>query len=183
MAKYKRRLIPIIDRGFQFKYTGIMVLVAGVVSTVLGFLLLSAYREMNEIIQVSEMIGQRMDADDARRVFYMVVGFLVAEVVIIGLLGLLITHRVCGPIFVVNRNLRAIIEGRYPSVRPLRSGDEFREAFDTMVDVITILKERDDSEAKALREIIESARAGKLNDDQIATLTRLADERAERVEA
>ena len=69
--QYKRRLIPIVDRAFQFKYTGIILLVAAVTSTVLGFFLLKAYREMNEVIQLAGMapeIGEKLDADDTRRV-------------------------------------------------------------------------------------------------------------------
>ena len=40
MNRSKRRLIPIVDRGFQFKYTGIIMGVAAVISTVLGWFLL-----------------------------------------------------------------------------------------------------------------------------------------------
>lgn len=181
MAKYKRRLIPIVDRAFQFKYTGIIVLVAAVVSAVLGLLLLESYNEMTEIIGLSEDIADRMKVDDAQRVFFIVIGFLIAEVVILGLLGLLITHRVCGPIFVINRSLAAVLEGRYPNLRPLRSGDEFRTTFDTMVDLLTALKERDSDEAKSLRAILSTAKE-KLSDEEIATLTKLAEEREARLE-
>ena len=34
MAQYKRRLIPIVDRKFQFKYTGLIAVIAAVIASV-----------------------------------------------------------------------------------------------------------------------------------------------------
>lgn len=182
MATYKRRLIPIVDRRFQFKYTGIIMLVAAVVSTALGYLLLDAYQQMNAMLEISEAIGDRLNSDDARRVFYIVVGFLGAEVVFLGVLGLLITHRVCGPIFVLHRHLCTIVDGRYPTLRPLRSGDEFRPAFEAFSTAVSMLKDRDQKELHELRFILEAARAKGLADDQVTALSRMVEEREARLE-
>ncbi len=178
---HKRRLIPIVDRRFQFKYTVLIVLIAAVVSTLLGYLLLRAYQEMNAIIQISEEIGERLNADDARFVFQLSIGFLVAEVFVLGVMGLLITHRVCGPIFVVQKHLATILDGAYPNVRSLRAGDEFKDMFQNFSDVVDLLRKRDQEEHDRLKSVLASAQAKGMSAEDTATLKQLVDERASRL--
>jgi signal transduction histidine kinase len=157
VAGNKRRLIPIVDRRFQFKYTAIIVTVAAVVSTALGAFLFQSYQEMNDIVATltSAEIGASLDTEDSKRVFTVVVAFLVAEVVVLGVLGLLVTHRVCGPIFVLHRHMNTILEGSYPQLRPLRQGDEFTAAFESFRDLVAMLKERDVDDEKVLRQVLD----------------------------
>ena len=49
----KRSTIPVIDRAFQFKYTGMIVLTVVLISASLGYLLLLSYWEMNRIMDVA----------------------------------------------------------------------------------------------------------------------------------
>lgn len=182
--QYKRRLIPIVDRAFQFKYTGIILLVAAVTSTVLGFFLLKAYREMNEVIQLAGMapeIGEKLDADDTRSVFTITTLCLVAEVIVLGIMGLLITHRVCGPIFVITRHLTTMGEGKHPFLRPLRQGDEFAPMFIAFQKVVDANKARDQQEIEKLKTIVAAARAKGLADADVAVLQGLITERETRL--
>jgi hypothetical protein len=57
-------------------------------------------------------------------------------VVIIGLAGIMVTHRVAGPIYKMKRQIREVGEGHLRIPNKLRRGDElvdFFEAFETMV--------------------------------------------------
>lgn len=183
--QYKRRLIPIVDRAFQFKYTGVILLVAAVTSTVLGFFLLKAYREMNEVIQIAGMapeIGAQLDADDSRRVFTITVAALIGEVAILGVMGLIITHRVCGPIFVITRHINTMGDGRHPFLRPLRQGDEFAPMFHAFKRLVDGNKAKDKGDIDKLKPIIEAARAKGLADSDVAVLQALVDERQARLD-
>lgn len=182
--QYKRRLIPIVDQAFQFKYTGIILLVAAVTSTVLGFFLLKAYREMNEVIQLAGMapeIGEKLDADDTKRVFTITVLSLIGEVAILGVLGLLITHRVCGPIFVITRHFNTMIDGKHPFLRPLRQGDEFAPMFMAFQKLIDGNKAKDAAEIDKLKPIVAAAKAKGLADSDVAVLQKLIEEREARL--
>jgi hypothetical protein len=182
MAQYKRRLIPIIDWRFQFKYTGIIVAIAAVVSTVLGYFLLDSYLTMNELIDLASLspeVNDKLNDDDARKVFSITLVFLVLEVIGLGVMGLLITHRVCGPVFVLTRHLATILEGKYPSPRPLRQGDEFRETFETFIAVIDQFKKKDVEDLAKLRATMDAAVAAGLSDG-LAPLQSMIDERAAR---
>jgi signal transduction histidine kinase len=178
---YKRRLIPIVDRRFQLKYTGIIVATAALVSIVLGYFLLQSYVEMNKIIGLSADVGERMNADDAKFVFRLSIGFLVGEVFVLGILGILITHRVCGPIFVVHRHLNALLLGGFPKVRPLRAGDEFGGMFETFQALVEKLRERDQVEVEKLKGVVASAKEKGLAADQLRVLEDLLAERTSRL--
>lgn len=182
--QYKRRLIPIVDRAFQFKYTGVILLVAAVTSTVLGFFLLKAYREMNEVIglaAISPEIGEKLDADDARQVFSIIVASLVGEVVVLGILGLIITHRVCGPIFVITKHFGTMLDGRYPSLRPLRAGDEFAPMFELFKQLVDKQRDRDAAEISRLTKAMNAARDKGVDAESLAIMQTLIDERSARI--
>jgi hypothetical protein len=182
MTSNKRRIVPIVDRKFQIKYTMIIMGVAAVISVVLGYLLFQSYQEMNEMIGIIE-IQNRLDADDANRVFLYVVGFLVAEVLILGYVGLLMTHRVCGPIFVLQRHLSTLMSGVYPKVRPLRTGDEFNSCFEVFTSTIQMLRDRDLRELQVLQCVLASGKAKDLPEEELNDLAKLIEERENRTTA
>ncbi len=182
--QYKRRLIPIVDRAFQFKYTGIILLVAAVTSTVLGFFLLKAYQEMNEVIgiaSISPEIGERLNADDAKKVFMIIIACLVGEVFILGALGLMITHRVCGPIFVITRHFGTMLDNKYPALRPLRAGDEFAPMFELFKQLVDKQRDRDAAEITRLGAALVAARAKGVDAEVLQVMQTLIDERATRI--
>ncbi len=184
--QYKRRLIPIVDRAFQFKYTGVILLVAAVTSTVLGFFLLKAYQEMNDIIglaDISPEIGDKLNKDDATRVFQIIIFSLVGEVAVLGVLGLLITHRVCGPIFVITKHFGTMLDGKYPSLRPLRQGDEFAPMFELFKQLVDKQRDRDSNEVRKLKDLMAQAKDKGVDKDALASLQSLIDDREGRLGA
>ena len=58
--------------------------------------------------------------------------------------GIRRSHRIAGPIYLLERYLDEIIEGKYPDVRPLREGDEFKGLFSKFVVAVAALKEREE---------------------------------------
>lgn len=179
---HKRRLVPIVDRQFQYKYTGMIVAVAAVISSVLAWQLFRSYQELNEILEINQAINAALNSADAMRVFYISMGFIVAEVVLLGLVGLLITHRVVGPVFVLERHFGTVLDGKYPKIRPLRQHDEFKSAFETFSHMITTVKQRDEEELQALRKILADLDAGgAVPPEHRAALVSVIDAKAARI--
>lgn len=181
---YKRRLIPIVDRQFQFKYTGIIVGIAAAISLILGYFLWKSYMEMNEVIDLASLspeVNDKLNSDDARFVFTITLLFLVVEVAVLGVMGLLITHRVCGPIFVLQRHMDSISAGNYPTTRPLRAGDEFRDAFESFTKMIDSLRKRDSDDLDRLKAVLAAARGGAMGANEQKALEQLIAEREGRV--
>lgn len=53
------------------------------------------------------------------------------------------THQISAPIYLLTRYMEEIIEGKYPEVRPMRKGDEFREFYELFERMVETLKERE----------------------------------------
>jgi hypothetical protein len=51
-------------------------------------------------------------------------------------IGILVTHAVAGPMYVIKQHLESWGQGQTPSRRPLRKGDEFTDVYDTLHDVL-----------------------------------------------
>jgi len=73
-------------------------------------------------------LEQRLAEGDSRLLWRLVICWLVL-VVMLFLLGILVTHRIVGPLYVVDRYLGRIIAGEPMHFRPLRKGDEFQDLF------------------------------------------------------
>ena len=75
---------------------------------------------------------------------------IIAIIVIVILQGVLFyfimirkTHKIAGPVYVMSNYMNEIIDGKYPSIRALREGDELNEFYELFGKMIDILKERD----------------------------------------
>jgi hypothetical protein len=180
----KRRSIPVVDKAFQYKYTAMIVCIVVAISGVLGYLLLQSYWETNRIMDlavVSSEFGDQVNRDDARSVLYISLAILVFEMVLLGVMGLIITHRVCGPVYVIHRDLRIMLDGKYPRAHMIRQDDEFRETFKMFMAVVASLKKRDADEVEKLNHVIAAARQKGVPDSVVATLEQLVAERRFRV--
>jgi hypothetical protein len=94
----------------------------------------------------------------------------------LGVLGVLITHRVAGPVMVLGRYLHAFARGRYPRVRGLRRGDELKRLFGTFTDGVEALREREARHADLLDEAVGRMRAALPRAPELApAIEKLAD--------
>ena len=101
---------------------------------------------MNEFHQALAAADQRMLA----------IIFLAALAVAatLGLLGILITHRIAGPVLVLSRYAEAISQGTYPPMRPLRKNDELKEYFEVFRRAVDRLKAKESAEIAELEALV-----------------------------
>lgn len=69
-------------------------------------------------------------AEDDASLMWTLVGSWVVLVLMLFVLGILVTHRIVGPLYVVDRNLARLMAGEPVRPRPLRRGDEFVALFE-----------------------------------------------------
>jgi nitrogen fixation/metabolism regulation signal transduction histidine kinase len=50
------------------------------------------------------------------------------------------SHRISGPIFILNRYIGEIKTGKFPEIRPLRPKDDFKKLFDNFREMVEYLK-------------------------------------------
>ena len=80
---------------------------------------------------------------------------LLSFMVVITLLSILITHRMAGPIYVMKRHLTTLSEGRLPTVRALRKGDEFVDCHEALLKVVSRIEQTTGEEVGVLARAID----------------------------
>jgi hypothetical protein len=152
----------LLDR-MQLRYTAIIVLIGACLIGGLGAVVYSKAHEATEAAIVTvqgsvedgrvrgDLIGWFRDSD--RKLIWTLSGFGVALCVLLAGYGIVITHKVAGPIYKMTNYFNAIRDGRLGPVHNLRKGDqlvEFYEAFRQMHDR---LRERTKEEIAILERV------------------------------
>lgn len=71
-----------------------------------------------------------------------IIAFIVLQGVILFVVLIRKTHRISGPIYVMSNQLRDILNGKTPVMRPLRKGDELQDFYALLKQVVEKIKER-----------------------------------------
>jgi nitrogen fixation/metabolism regulation signal transduction histidine kinase len=135
--------------------------------------------------QALEVTGQQ------RTLLQVLVAMLSLLVIGVGVGGIVVTHRVAGPIFKMKRLLRQVGEGKLIVRERLRKGDElqhFFEAFEKMVDDLRTRQEAEIARVDEAIEQLEKTRgaqrgAGEADEEGLAVLRKLRSELREQIEA
>lgn len=77
-------------------------------------------------------------------------------VVGVGLVGIVVTHKVAGPIFKMKRQIRALGDGHLSIPAPLRKGDELVDFFEAFRNAVIELRARQEREIAMLDRAIEN---------------------------
>lgn len=104
------------------------------------------------------------------------VGGLSFLVVLIGLIGIYITHKVVGPIYKMKMLLRQVGDGKLNFYGKLRKGDELQDFFEVFAAMVEKLKARQASEVEELEQAMEEAKKSGASEDAIAKIAHVRDE-------
>lgn len=183
MAKRRRQFI--VDRSFQIKYTLLIALIGGGISAIFGGWMWNATVTSTELLDLGataegEMLRQEISSNMAY-LPWLYIGITLLMMAALGLLGVLITHRVAGPAFVMARYLGLVADGAYPSLRPLRKRDELKNFFDTFERAVFVLKDRDRDEAERIDAVIEKLEEGGASAEHLDVLRSIRDRKRESV--
>src|SRR5512136_1005651 len=114
----KKRRVYLVDRAFQLKYTVFMMAAGLAIALSFGIWIWQAHLQTTELVTVDPSLRVVLQAGD-RQLLYVFVGIAILMSIALGLLGLLVTHRVAGPLFVMSHYLSVLARGRYPRMRTL----------------------------------------------------------------
>jgi methyl-accepting chemotaxis protein len=163
---YTRRQV-LVDRRFQLKYAvGLAIGGASLCAAFGGAVWLALH-------QARESLGPESQATlQGTETTVLVLSAFMALVMalVLSLVGLLVSHRVAGPMRVLRGQLRQLAEGRFPRWRPLRSHDELRDVFAEFHATVDTLRRREHEELAAVESVLATGGGG----DARATLTSLA---------
>jgi signal transduction histidine kinase len=147
----------LLNRKFQLKYCFMLVGLSSAISVALGWFLVQQVRENSRMLQLEAELDEAFQAqlaDADAQIFLVLVGSFLLFNVLLFFVGVFITHRMAGPIFVLRRYLLALAEGRLPQIRKLRKGDEFKEVLEALVVAADALQHRTEAEINLLKRTI-----------------------------
>jgi hypothetical protein len=199
----------LLDSRFQLKYAGFLVVVAIVISAVMGVVLYQTtgavvtessalVDESRKVSEVSRMnvkdfapdspellaeFNREADAHDKliseqqaslirrqQRMIQSLVGGLALMVALIGVLGILFTHKVAGPVYKMSRLLKLVGDGQLQVAASLRKGDELQEFFDTFTSMVSSLRDREKQKLEQVEGALAALDRG-AKDEAVAALT------------
>jgi hypothetical protein len=185
----KRRLRNfLLDRPFQLKYTGMVVAVTAVLSAGLGYLEYRASKETSDVILAQNLadpiysepsLRRGLEAEfraSDRKVILRLVVLLSALIVCLGLTGIVITHKVVGPVYKMKLLFREVIRGKLRLAGKLRRGDELQDFFEVYAQMIDALRQRQGAEISQLEAAIDEAQKAGAPESTVKRLQQLRDE-------
>ncbi|QRK08974.1 signal protein [Archangium violaceum] len=168
----------LIDTGFQLRYMLRLAALGGGGVMLVGVLAYRAHREAVE----SGASPEALAAGGETMLWLIGLGALLMAG-LMALLGLVLTHRVAGPIHVMSLYIATLAAGRYPRMRPLRKKDELLGFFNRFSEAVDRIREREAEEARLLAEVIEALRPLATTQDAQAALSILGSIRARKRQA
>jgi hypothetical protein len=163
-VKYRRRTY-IVDPRFQWKYTAFIVLVGAGIAAIMGAFLYRAHSENTRLLDIDPRYYVEISRGEQIFLLYLI-AFVVIMALALGFWGIVVTHRISGPIYILGRYLGILADGRYPDLRPLRRKDELQEFFNAFADAIAALKAREKAQFRELTTALDVVRKGADGDDQ-----------------
>jgi hypothetical protein len=147
----------LLDRGFQLKYAILMACAGLGVAIVFGLWLHQAHAQATALLAPDVETRALVERSDRLLLgAFGLIAILLAAA--LGLLGVVITHRVAGPVFVMGHYLEVLAEGRFPRMRTLRRSDELRTFFKTFIEAVDKIKMREARHAALLEEAVQRMR-------------------------
>lgn len=147
----QRRRKHIVNPSFQWKYVASIVVGVFAVSSIVTVATLGILHQAVRATMLHPPAATYGEV--ALTVVLCSLGFAIAPAVAFGLYSVFYSHRMCGPLLILEQNLREIINGGMPKQRPLRKKDQFKTLHDLFWCALETLEERKRRDLVGLHEI------------------------------
>ena len=155
-TRTNRRRQYVINPAFQWRYTLMLAIGVFVAAALIGILLFST---LHQHARARTLMLAPTDAwSNAWMVFLFALAFSTLLVVALVAWGILITHRVSGPMYVLQNHFRTLTQGRFPRLRSLRKRDEFKELHEDFKVAVNKMKDDRQADLSELTELAATAR-------------------------
>ena len=190
----------ILQPRFQLKYTGMVVASTVFVASILGYIAYDYSRGQTQLLSIQRMAeaeakanqqGQPIDPafyenlmsyslQEDRRVLSAIVLGIIALVLAVGGTGIVITHRLVGPVYRLKYLFAIVRDGNWGVPGALRKHDELQDLFEAYRDMLAGLREQRHAELEQLDQVLALAEVSDTSDEVLGELRALR-ERLRRV--
>ena len=136
---YKRSIRNyMLDSGYQLRFTAVIVVISAVLTGGLGYFVMHKAHEASRVVQVraldpTDELAQELVKQFALNDRILLVGLIAFGILlslVLAAYGIVLTHKVAGPLFKVATYLDKIREGKLGVVYNLRKGDQLVDFFE-----------------------------------------------------
>jgi len=152
----------LVNRQFQLKWVSLIL-----VLTTLLFGTLSAYIYQHERHASEAVLNGLNQMYTAEEVAVMKDFFISSDktvlwglastgallVILLAGVGIVLTHRMAGPVHALSMSMAQVRSGRWKGVRGVRDGDEFQELAQQWVDTVSVLCKKEELEVQQLEDV------------------------------
>jgi len=141
----------LLNSSYQLRFTAVIVVIAAVLTGSLGYLVMHYVHEASRVIDV-RLMGDPNDVDaqvlaaQFARGDRILLGILIAFGFVLSLVlaayGIVLTHKVAGPLFKMTSYLDKIREGKLGVIYNLRKGDQLVDFFEHFKGAHDALRQR-----------------------------------------
>lgn len=172
MAQIHRRRIRnyLLDSKLQLRYAFAMVLLSSLLTAGLGYIWYRQMRETSMTVEVKALASMDVDTSEIQQLrsemksqdnlrLLALVGFGVLFALVLLGYGIVLTHKIAGPLFKIGRYMQDVKEGRLGPVYDLRKGDQLQEFFEVYKVMHNALRDRQRQEVEVLARALEVTEA------------------------
>ena len=174
----------LLDRRFQLKYTGMVLVVTVAVASALGYVAYRFSKGQTEAL-TAQIAGQpdfdedtaadleRFARDEDRKIRNAIVAGVLLLTLALGLTGIVVTHRVVGPVYRMRRLFRHVGEGKLEVSTGIRKGDELQELYQSFAEMVECLRGQRSEDIERLAATLEKLDAAGVESTHIEELRAL----------
>lgn len=174
----------LLDRRFQLKYTGMVLLVTVSVASGLGYVAYRFSQGQTEALTAHIAAQPDLDVDTAqdlerfarqedRKIRNAIILGVLLLTFALGLTGIMVTHRVVGPAYRMRRLFRHVGEGRLEVSTGIRKGDELQELYHSFAEMVESLRDQRSGEIAQLEDTLDKMDAAGVQSPYIDELRAL----------
>jgi HAMP domain-containing protein len=163
--KQRRMRNYLLDRRFQLKYTGMVLLVTVSVASGLGYVAYRFSQGQTEALTVHIAAQPDLGAETAndleqfaqqadRKIRNAIVVGVLLLALALGFTGILVTHRVVGPAYRMRRLFEHVGQGKIEITTGIRKGDELQELYHSFAEMVESLRDQRGEEIAQLEETL-----------------------------
>jgi len=165
---YKRKVKNyLLDVGLQLRYTATIVVIAIVLTAILGHRIYRATQDTSKVILWTGLVDpstaqelQSQFAQSDRTVLFGIIGFGIILVLSISGVGILLTHKVAGPLYKISSFFGRIRDNRLgPAPAKLRKGDELQDFYSSFREMHQAVRGRVEDDVRVLEGALTSIEA------------------------
>lgn len=176
----------LLDPRFQLKYTGMVVVVAVIIASVLGYFAYDYSKGQTEALTIQMAMQPDLDPavandlegyahqQDQKVLVSILVGILLLAAAL-GFTGIIVTHKLVGPAYKMRRLLREVADGKLKVVGGLRKGDELQELFEAFAAMVQALRDAQANEISSLDTALAAARERGIEDEALSPIVAVRD--------